>query len=62
MKLTNIAHCKTIDEYVSYKSEALKGGAQTFAALFDLMFSETNNTFWESNDGYRIIKKTYGEV
>ena len=62
MKLTNIAHCKTIDEYVSYKSEVLKGGEQTFAALFDLMFSETNNTFWESNDGYRIIKKSYGTV
>lgn len=62
MRLTNIANCKTIDEYVNYKSKRLREGSQTFAALFELMFSEANNVFWESNDGYRIIKQTYGEV
>lgn len=62
MRLTNIADCKTIDEYVNYKSQKLKAGEQTFGALFELMFSEAGNTFWESNDGYRIIKKSYGEV
>ncbi len=62
MRLTNIANCKTIDEYVNQKSQKLKSGEQSFCALFELMFSEQNNTFWESNDGYRIIKTTYGEV
>lgn len=62
MKLTNIANCKTIAEYVNYKATKLKSGEQTFFALFELMFSEENNTFWESNDGYRIIKKSYGEA
>ena len=62
MRLNNIANCKTIDEYVNYKSEKLKSGEKTFFALFELMFSERENILWESNDGYRIIKKTYGEV
>ena len=62
MRLTNIANYKTIDEYVNYKSQKLKKSAQTFFDLFELMFSEENNIFWESNDGYRIIKKSYGEV
>ena len=62
MRLTNIGNCKTIDEYVNDKSQKLKAGAQTFGALFALMFSEEENILWESNDGYRIIKKSYGEV
>ena len=62
MRLTNIGNCKTIDEYVNDKSQKLKAGAQTFGALFELMFSEEENILWESNDGYRIIKKSYGEV
>ena len=62
MRLTNIANCRTVNEFVNYKSQKLKTGKQTFFALFELMFSEESNVFWESNDGYRIIKKTYGEV
>ncbi len=62
MRLTNIANCTTIDEFVNYKSKILKEGEQSFSALFELMFAEEGNTFWESNDGYRIIKKSYGEV
>ena len=62
MRLTNIANCRTINEYVNYKSQKLKNGEASFFALFKLMFSEESNTFWESNDGYRIIKKSYGEV
>ena len=62
MRLTNVANCKTIDEYVNYKSGLLKEREKTFCTLFELMFSEDGNTFWESNDGYRIVKKTYGEV
>ena len=62
MKLTNIANCNTIDEYVHYKSQKLADGEQSFSALYQLMFSEKTNTFWETNDGYRIIKKTYGQA
>ena len=62
MRITNIANFKTIDEFVNYKADALKSGEQTFYALFELMFSEGNNIFWESNDGYRIIKTSYKDV
>ena len=62
VKLTNIANFKTVEAYVKYKADRLKTGEQSFCALFELMFSEKENTFWESNDGYRIIKKSYGEV
>lgn len=62
MRLTNIANCKTIDEYVNLKSSQLKNGNPDFFTLFELMFSEESNTFWETNNGYRIIKKSYGEV
>ena len=62
MRLTNIANCRTINEYVNFKSLQLKNGNPNFFTLFELMFSEERNTFWETNDGYRIIKKSYGEV
>ena len=62
MRITNIANFKTIDEFVNYKADALKSGEQTFYALFELMFSEESNIFWESNDGYRIIKTSYKDV
>lgn len=62
MRLKNIAQYKTVNEYVEYKFRELRSGEQSFFALFELLFSERENTFWECNDGYRIIKKTYGEA
>ncbi len=62
MKLTNIAGFSTIDEYVKYKSGKLREQSPCFDTLFELMFSEKENVLWETNNGYRIIKTTYGEA
>ena len=62
MKITNIAGFSNIDEYVKYKSDKLREGTPSFDSLFELMFSEKENTLWETNNGYRIIKTTYGEA
>ena len=62
MKLQNIAGFSTIDEYVKYKSKKLREGTPSFDNLFELMFSEKNNVLWETNNGYRIIKTTYGQT
>ena len=62
MKVTNIAGFSNIDEYVKYKSNKLREKSPCFDNLFELMFSEKENTLWETNNGYRIIKTTYGET
>ena len=62
MKLTNIAGFSKIDEYVKYKTNKLREGTPCFDNLFELMFSEKENTLWETNNGYRIIKTTYGQT
>ena len=62
MKVKNIAGFSGIDEYVKYKASKLREGTPCFDNLFELMFSEKENTLWETNNGYRIIKTTYGEV
>ena len=62
MKLKNIAGFPNIDEYVKYKSDKLRKESPCFDTLFEFMFSEKENTLWETNNGYRIIKTTYGET
>lgn len=62
MKVTNVAGFSDISEYVKYKSDKLRENSPCFEHLFELMFSEKENTLWETNNGYRIIKTTYGET
>lgn len=62
MKVTNIAGFARIDDYIKYKSGKLREESPSFDNLFELMFSEKENTLWETNNGYRIIKTTYGEA
>ena len=62
MRLNNIAGFSNIDEYVKYKSNKLRENDPCFENLFELMFSERGNTMWETNNGYRIVKVSYGEV
>ena len=62
MKVTNIAGFSNIEEYIKYKSEKLREAPPSFDNLFELMFSEKENTFWETNNGYKITKTTYGET
>ncbi len=61
MKLTNISGFGTIDAFVAHKLEAFAKDEKTFATLFFYMFSEKENTMYETSDGFRIQKTTYGD-
>ncbi|MBE5804349.1 MAG: hypothetical protein E7316_07550 [Clostridiales bacterium] len=61
MTLSGAPNGKGIDAYVSAKLEYAQSLDHTFGTLFNLMFSERENIFWETNDGFSIIKTTYGE-
>lgn len=50
-----------IDKYVTQKLARAKSMKHDFGTLFELMFSEGDNIFWETNDGFRILKTTYAE-
>lgn len=62
MKVNGIGDCKSINEYVSNKIKRLETKEKTFQTLLEVMFSERDNIMYESSAGYRIEKKTYGEV
>lgn len=50
-----------IDDFVNYKLSLLEQTDKSLKSLFELMFSEKQNIFCESTDGYKINKVTYGE-
>lgn len=62
MKLNNIAGYPTVDRFVEAKIKQYDQSDRSFAALFELMFSETDNVLWEESRGYRIHKTTYGQA
>lgn len=62
VKVNGIGDFKTINSYVKNKISEFSNSGKTFEALFEFMFSEKNNIMYEYSKGYRIIKKTYGEV
>lgn len=51
----------SISRYVREKLNRLHSSDKTFSALYELMFSEEQNILAEKTDGYKIIRKTYGE-
>ena len=61
MKYTNIAGYKTLNSFVEYKISLLKQKPVSFETLFELMFSEKENVFYEYDQGFKQIKVTYGE-
>lgn len=61
MKISNIAGCKSINEYISYKLGLFSESDKSMESLFELMFSEKENVFAEITDGYKISKTTYNE-
>lgn len=61
MKINNIAGFRNVDDYVSAKLGKLEQSDKSFSALYELMFSERENILFESSEGYRIKKTTYGE-
>ena len=62
MKVLGIGNCKTIDEFVEMQMSALKQREQTFESVCEIMFSQKENVMFETTDGNRIFKTTYGQV
>ena len=62
MKYTNLGGESSIRRYVDRKLNNLAKSRRTFDALFPLMFSERENTFFEWDESYEIRKMSYGEA
>lgn len=62
MKVKGIGNYTDIDDFVKAKIDIFKKNEKSFKSLFEMMFSEKNNIMYEFSTGYRIVKKTYGEV
>ncbi|MBE6625250.1 MAG: hypothetical protein E7622_06360 [Ruminococcaceae bacterium] len=62
MQVYGIGSCKTIDQFVNMQMSALRKREQTFESVFELMFSNPENIMFETTDGNKIFKITYGEV
>lgn len=52
---------RSFNRYVREKLNRLRTTDKTFSALYGLMFSEPQNILAERTDGYKIVRKTYGE-
>ena len=62
MKLNNVGGYPSIDAFVSAKLKRFDGMERSFASLFELMFSEKENIFYEKSEGYKVSKTTYGQA
>ena len=62
MKLNNVGGYPSIDAYVAAKLKRFDGMERSFASLFELMFSEKENIFYEKSEGYKVSKTTYGQA
>ncbi|MBO5212272.1 MAG: AMP-binding protein [Clostridia bacterium] len=62
MQVFGIGNCKTIDQFVDMQMSALRGRDQTFESVYEIMFSMRDNIMFETTDGNKIFKTTYGEV
>lgn len=62
MKLNNIHGFSSIDDYVIDKLKRYGEQPHTMENLYRAMFEETDNIIWETTEGYRIRKTTYGEA
>ena len=62
MKVLGLGKYKNLHDFVSAKVRSFETSSKNFSTLFELMFSEKENIMFEYSEGYRIVKKTYGEV
>ena len=62
MKLTNVGSFDNIFDFVKHKIGIYQNREKTMETLFELMFSESENTMAEISDGYRIRKFSYGQI
>ena len=61
MARSDLGAYKSVNKYVREKIKLLRSSDKTFSSLYELMFSETANVIAERTDGYKIVRKTYGE-
>ena len=62
MKYNNLAGFKTIDQYVNDKLTRLNKINHSFGDVYEMMFENESNIFFEESQGYRIKKITYGDA
>lgn len=53
---------KNLKQIINRNRDALKASKKDLRAIFEIMFSASENILCEGNDGFRIYKQTYGEV
>lgn len=53
---------KNLRQVIEYNRNALVNSKKNFQAIFDIMFHFETNILCESNDGFRITRRTYGQV
>lgn len=58
----HLGNHKSINSFVAEKLEEYREMGLSFETLFNLMFRETDNILYESSEGYRIRKTTYGQA
>lgn len=52
----------SINAFVEAKLNKYSNSKRDFEVLFELMFSEGQNTMFEESRGYRVIKTTYAQA
>ena len=62
MKVDGIGSYKDIDSYVKGKLAEYNKTEKRFSDLFSFMFSEKDNIFAETNNGFKISYVTYGQA
>ena len=62
MKVNGIGSYKDIDSFVAGKLLDYGKTDKRFFDLFSFMFSEEDNVFAETNNGYKIMRTTYGQA
>ncbi|MCR4879395.1 MAG: AMP-binding protein [Bacilli bacterium] len=61
MKYQNLGPYKTINQFVNYKLASLQKSDASFNSLYELMFSEGKNIFFEYSLDFDVKKVTYQE-
>lgn len=62
MKVNGIGSYKDIDSFVAGKLAEYDKTDKRFFDLFSFMFSEKDNVFCETNNGFKITRTTYGQA
>lgn len=58
----HLGNHRSINSFVSEKLKSFENMGLSFETLFSLMFRESENILYESSEGYRIRKTTYGQA